>query len=270
MKRGPKTLTECRRGHGADAYQRDARGIPRCRTCANDRYEKRHGRRPAGRALRAAAETKTDRNAAVVEAIRSGRRAADVAAEYGITRERVRQIWARDSGERHVPRRVIDRTIRCRCGMTYQPGEMAAHRTEKRHIEHRFWQYVEWSEGCWLWTGAQYPNSYGHFSWRAASGYAHRAAYMLAIGTIPDGLSLDHLCRTPACVNPAHLEAVSSRENVLRSPIAPAAINARKTRCPRGHVLEDAYVNKRGRQCRQCRNATQRTRRAAIEQAVAA
>lgn len=60
---------------------------------------------------------------------------------------------------------------------------------------------------------------------------AHRAIYARWIGKIPDGMQLDHLCRNPSCVNPAHLEPVTSKENTRRSPF----FNGRKTYCPKGH-----------------------------------
>lgn len=77
---------------------------------------------------------------------------------------------------------------------------------------------------------------------------AHRFAYELANGPIPDGLEIDHLCRNRKCVNPAHLQAVSHRENMLR---------AAKTHCLNGHPLTGPNVylrpDGRGRECRECR-----------------
>lgn len=66
--------------------------------------------------------------------------------------------------------------------------------------------------------------------------YAHRITYTAAKGPIPEGLTIDHLCRKPPCVNPEHLEAVTARVNILRSD-NPTAINSRKTMCVRGHVI---------------------------------
>jgi hypothetical protein len=113
--------------------------------------------------------------------------------------------------------------------------------------------------GCWIWIGASTPLGYGHLR-RAASEdhYAHRYIYELCVGKIPKGLTIDHLCRKPACCNPAHLEPVTHRENILRSPIAPAAINARKTACHRGHPLTRLPSNRRHRYCRTCAAAAHR------------
>ncbi len=62
-------------------------------------------------------------------------------------------------------------------------------------------------------------------------------AFELVKGRIPEGLTLDHLCRNRAYVNPDHMEAVSNKENILRG-IGPTAQNARKQFCPQGHPLD--------------------------------
>jgi len=85
----------------------------------------------------------------------------------------------------------------------------------------RFWSKVELGPHCWLWTDRPNRFGYGRFSRRAAPGVerrvlAHRFAYELFEGPIPDGLTLDHLCETPACVRPEHLEPVTNAENVRR------------------------------------------------------
>jgi hypothetical protein len=65
---------------------------------------------------------------------------------------------------------------------------------------------------------------------------AHRVAYVLAKGAIPEGLVLDHLCRTPACVNPDHLEPVTNHENILRGNRVIHMYEPGKE-CAAGHVL---------------------------------
>lgn len=88
----------------------------------------------------------------------------------------------------------------------------------------RFWSKV-WRDprpdGCWLWLGAPNADGYGHFRRRLGPGHyrmvrAHRHAYELLVGPIPEGLTLDHLCGHPLCVRPAHLEPVTNSENVRR------------------------------------------------------
>lgn len=70
---------------------------------------------------------------------------------------------------------------------------------------------------CWIWTGPERVNGYGARYFRGRPFYAHRAAYIEAIGEIPDGLHIDHLCRQRACVRPNHLEAVPPRVNQRRA-----------------------------------------------------
>ena len=76
------------------------------------------------------------------------------------------------------------------------------------------------TSGCWLWPGTCGPTGYGVFNFRrdgrSLSTPAHRAVYQALVGSIPDGLELDHLCRNRRCVNPEHVEVVTHRENVRR------------------------------------------------------
>lgn len=83
----------------------------------------------------------------------------------------------------------------------------------------RFWRHVQKSErGCWLWVGSTVRGGYGQFRLDASARiHAHRYAYELMVGQIPDGYEIDHLCRVRACVNPTHLEAVTLRENRQRT-----------------------------------------------------
>ncbi len=149
----------------------------------------------------------------------------------------------------------------------------------KATLEERFWASVEKTETCWLWTGGSNGLGYGRFAIRLSGEsirqiYAHRFAYELIVGPIPDGLTLDHLCHNAdetclggtsclhrRCVNPAHLEPATSRENTFRSPMAPAAANATKVHCPSGHPYDETntYVTPEGwRHCRICARARTR------------
>ena len=83
-----------------------------------------------------------------------------------------------------------------------------------------FWAKVEKTDTHWLWTGAHQPRGYGSFAIAGKTYQAHRLAYETAYGPIPDGLTIDHLCRVPSCVNPEHLEAVSLAENNRRGAAA--------------------------------------------------
>lgn len=95
--------------------------------------------------------------------------------------------------------------------------------------------------GCLVWLGAPDRDGYGQFRWRNRALLAHRLAWTLANGQIPDGLTIDHLCRVRSCVNPNHLEPVSSRENTRRG-VGPTAERARRTHCPKGHPFTSENV----------------------------
>jgi hypothetical protein len=134
---------------------------------------------------------------------------------------------------------------------------------DRRTAADRFEAKVEKTATCWLWTGAKNNRGYGQFLGDTDRlVLAHRFSYELAIGPIPQGLTLDHLCRTPLCVNPAHLEAVTLRVNILRSE-STSALNARKTHCPKGHPYagDNLVVWGKTRRCRTCSRERDRERR---------
>lgn len=100
-----------------------------------------------------------------------------------------------------------------------------------------------------------YPDGYGNFYYERHNVAAHRFAYELEVGPIPDGLQIDHLCRNRACVRPSHLEPVTQFENWRRGE-APSVTNALKTHCKRGHEFtrENTFVGREGgRFCNACR-----------------
>lgn len=135
----------------------------------------------------------------------------------------------------------------------------------------RFWEKVEMIpfETCWLWTGGTTPSkngAYGHFlvsNRPRRQGLAHRFSYEFRYGPVPDGLELDHLCRNTTCVNPAHLEAVTHRVNVLRGS-SPTAISVAMNACIKGHpfTTKNTGHNSRGsRYCRECHRVNEHERR---------
>lgn len=130
----------------------------------------------------------------------------------------------------------------------------------------RFWSKTRYDveTGCFNWLAYKNPRGgYGRFKVGGKLHVAHRVAYQLSVGPIPDGLTLDHLCRNTACVNPLHLEPVSVGENIRRGTQGDA--QRAKTHCPREHPYdsENTYVNPRGqRLCRACGRERMRVRRA--------
>lgn len=150
--------------------------------------------------------------------------------------------------------------------------------------EERFWSKVEFTESCWLWLASRNRSGYGQFNASGRSVLAHRWAYEQLVGPIPRGLSVDHLCRTPACVRPEHLEPVSLAENSRRQPYGAVQWQQAKTHCPRGHELTLENTMRYGqrsrqgqvyapRKCKTCHyqvaNAWKRRTRAAAKEAVA-
>ena len=134
----------------------------------------------------------------------------------------------------------------------------------KRTILERFWRMVtpEPNSGCWLWLGAGSEDGYGHFHMQDLNlVMAHRAAWMLLVGPIPDGLQLDHLCRVRCCVNPAHLEPVTPKVNLERAwwPKGRGGSEKWET-CLRGHPLSGIRRAK-GSQRRACRECARRLMR---------
>lgn len=151
----------------------------------------------------------------------------------------------------------------CGCGLPVRivrgvPNRFAGaghwSRISAEPIENKY--VVNATTGCWEWQRA-ITNGYGVVQDLRAhrQTQAHRAVYELHHGPIPEGMTLDHLCRNRACVNPNHLEPVSRGENVLRGE-GHAAVNARKTHCKRGHEFtpENSYYapNGKGKRCREC------------------
>lgn len=121
--------------------------------------------------------------------------------------------------------------------------------------EVRFSKFIspEPMSGCLLWLGGCDSDGYGIFRVSTdKQARAHRFAYERARGPVPEELELDHLCRVRSCVNPAHLEAVTGRENTLRG-LAITAHHALKTHCVRGHPLYGPNLFRRSDGARGCR-----------------
>lgn len=127
----------------------------------------------------------------------------------------------------------------------------------------RFWNKVDKTETCWLWTAYKLKAGYGRIRIDGKNISAHRWAYESMIAPIPEGLTIDHLCRNTSCVNPEHMEVVTLQENLnrakpwLKAIKESVATRLNKSLCPKGHKYdaENTYVrpDRQSRDCKECR-----------------
>jgi hypothetical protein len=113
---------------------------------------------------------------------------------------------------------------------------------------------------CRIWPSYINPQGYGEIGTSKRLGKnlkGHRIVWEAVNGPVPEGMELDHLCRNRACVNPAHLEAVTHKENTLRGA-GPTAINSRKTQCVNGHDFSPENTRILGNGRRQCKTCQER------------
>lgn len=121
----------------------------------------------------------------------------------------------------------------------------------------RYWSKVDQRgpDGCWPWLAAKTSTGYGNYGKaKGVNVLAHRHAYELTRGPIPEGLVIDHLCRTRICCNPAHMEVVTNEEN-LRRGAGYGLANGMRDTCINGHPYtpENTYQPPVGaRRCREC------------------
>lgn len=150
----------------------------------------------------------------------------------------------------------------CVCGARKMERSAKCLACYKRWPE-RFWRRVEKTETCWLWTG-RLAEGYGITSYQGRNQRAHRVSWIMANGPIPEGLTIDHLCRVRNCVNPAHMEPVPNTENVRRGN-GLFVSNARKTHCKHGHEFSSEntrHAPNGSRVCIRCSKDNSRRHRA--------
>jgi len=134
----------------------------------------------------------------------------------------------------------------------------------------RFTKYIQLDilSGCWIWKGNLNPDGYGVIKIKGKGLLAHRFSYEYYNDKIKEGLTIDHLCRNKACVNPQHLEPVTLQENIKRG--LTGKINHRNTRkayCIHGHEFneENTYYHKEHRTCRICKAVREKKYRREIK-----
>lgn len=127
--------------------------------------------------------------------------------------------------------------------------------------EERFISGVYENEnGCWIWPKAKVRGGYGMFKLNKKNVLAHRYSYTKLIGDIPNGLTIDHLCKQRDCVNPDHLEAVTMKENISRG----TNFQRNKSHCKWGHEFNSDniyWIYSRYRRCKQCQDKRDRERK---------
>jgi hypothetical protein len=140
---------------------------------------------------------------------------------------------------------------------------IAMNDTQKEFID----RWIVYDDGdpskCWRFVGSTKPDGYGRLKWDGKRKLAHRLAYELFVGAIPEGLELDHLCRQRDCANPSHLEPVTPRENVIRSD-GPLAVKRRRRHesggcLAKGHPLSE--WDEARAHCRACDREAEAIRR---------
>lgn len=157
------------------------------------------------------------------------------------------------------------------------PPEYGSILTEHEPINRalsRFIRKIEERDGHWLWRAARfrpakYAQEYGYFYYQGRMVYAHRWAYEAFVGPIPEGMTIDHLCRNGLCVYPAHLEAVPHIINIQRGngQVHPIRREAAGGLCRRGHWMDvdNTYVRPSGKtDCRRCHADRNRLARARL------
>ena len=129
----------------------------------------------------------------------------------------------------------------------------------------RFWskvrqdmvsEYAPHLGACWIWAAGRFQTGYGNFYLDGGVHYAHRVAYEIEVGPIPEDFEIDHLCRVRPCVRPSHLEAVTKQENIRRAALM-------RTHCPSGHPYEGDNLTTKtdgSRRCKECHRQQERDR----------
>lgn len=165
-------------------------------------------------------------------------------------------------GERKMPRKA-NKSGYCRpCAHEIgRPPEWAKPPGRPRvDVHQRFMSYVDVNDdGCWRWAGKRNWGGYSSFWCDGATVAAHRWSYEYHRGPIPDGLTIDHLCRVRDCVNPCHMEAVTMEENRARGNHP-----GKRTHCPQGHPYDETNTGRISttgdRYCKTCARLRARQR----------
>ena len=119
-------------------------------------------------------------------------------------------------------------------------------------------------DGCWMWTGTVGTRNHGLLKYKGKYISAHKTAYRVFVGEIPEGMNVSKVCKERLCVNPDHMRLVDMYESQMEGE-SPSARNKRKTHCCLGHefteentIVRYSKKGRRGRSCRECRRSYKR------------
>jgi hypothetical protein len=158
-------------------------------------------------------------------------------------------------------------TVRDEAALAVLTATTGANGQKIRPLIERFQEKhaVDLDTGCWVWVASAKTRGYGAVTVSHEHGtmLAHRLSYLIHVGRIPDGMELDHLCRNRACVNPEHLEPVTTAENGRRA----RPFRQKPTHCPQGHAYAEhgrLYPSGQSYICLPCKAEYTRRRRAGL------
>lgn len=142
----------------------------------------------------------------------------------------------------------------------------------KRTTTERFWSKVNRNGPipahrpelgpCWVWIPPKHKLGYAYFRLDGRKTHAHRAAWTLTYGPIPDGLFVLHRCDNRACVRPDHLFLGTQQDNVADMNAKGRNARSQRTHCPQGHPYDETNTWQKGRSriCRTCHRQKARER----------
>lgn len=149
------------------------------------------------------------------------------------------------------------------------PGGTSSSPPPERVITRLWSRYREDGKGCWVSGYSTGSHGYAQIGWTDQGErrlwLAHRIAWFASNGPIPDGLTVDHLCRERKCINPAHLRLLSNWDNARRNGWSELEDYPLEWTCPRNHGKPRRESNGQCPDCQRDTNIRYRARKKAQE-----